>query len=88
MNPRLDETFVCADRALRDDWFRDGLWPLVRAGARFVVVVDACHSDTMILGLRPEPPPTPIVRRGRALPPAGAGGVPRRGDDARDRRWG
>ena len=61
-----DETFVCGDGALRDDWFRDGLWSRARAGARFVVVVDACHSDTATIALDPEqPPPAPIERRGR-----------------------
>jgi hypothetical protein len=61
-----DESFVCADRPISDDWFRDQLWPRARPKSRFVVVVDACHSASMVLGLRactgssPEPPPTMI----------------------------
>lgn len=55
-----DEAFVCADVPILDDWFRDNLWPLAIEGARFVSIVDACHSDTVTQGLwTPElDPPT------------------------------
>ena len=78
---RWDEIFLCADGALADDWFREGFWSRAQAGARFVVVIDACHSETatlgqvaaleglQALGLPAEPiwpQPTPlIVKRGR-----------------------
>jgi hypothetical protein len=58
-----DETFVCGDGALRDDWFRDALWPRATPGARFVVVVDACHSDSMTLGLAADDIPPPPLQR-------------------------
>jgi hypothetical protein len=47
-----DEAFVCSDGPLEDDWFRAQLWPRARAGARFVAIVDACHSSSAVLGLR------------------------------------
>lgn len=61
-----DEAFVCGDGAILDDWFRDELWPAANPGARFVVVVDACHSESITLGLRaddipPVPPPVLVV---------------------------
>jgi hypothetical protein len=49
---RWDECFVCGDSPIRDDWFRDALWPRARSGARFVVIVDACHARSMVLGMR------------------------------------
>jgi hypothetical protein len=56
-----DEAFMCSDAPLLDDWFRKELWPRARPRARFAVLVDACHSDTMVLGLRPDSAPPPIV---------------------------
>ena len=40
----LDECFVCSDGPIVDDWFHETLWPMGHDGARFVVVLDACHS--------------------------------------------
>ena len=60
---RWDECFVCADGAIRDDWFRDELWPRARSGTRFVVVVDACHSGSMTLSLAPDEDAPPQVAR-------------------------
>ncbi len=62
-----DESFVCADRPIPDDWFRRQLWPRARSGGQFVTVVDACHSDSITLGLRTENkqvPFAPLVDRG------------------------
>jgi hypothetical protein len=48
-----DEALLCADEPIVDDWFRSNLWPLAADGARIVAIVDACHSDSAVLGLRP-----------------------------------
>jgi caspase domain-containing protein len=45
-----DEALVCSDDALSDDWFRD-LWRRARPGARFIVIIDACHSASAVLGV-------------------------------------
>lgn len=59
-----DEAFVCSDGPLEDDWFRAQLWPRARAGARFVAIVDACHSSSAVLGLRvDERPVAPVTTR-------------------------
>ena len=58
-----DESFVCSDRPIVDDWFRDELWPRAVSGARFVVVVDACHSESSTLGLRPGAEAVPAPER-------------------------
>jgi hypothetical protein len=44
-----DESFVCADGAIEDDWFHQELWPRVHADARFVCMVDACHSEDTVI---------------------------------------
>jgi hypothetical protein len=51
-----DEAFVCRDRPILDDWWRDSLWPRLRAGARIVIIVDTCHAASGELGFRPGPP--------------------------------
>lgn len=51
-NDSWDEALVCADGPIVDDWFRDSLWSGVVPGSRFVAIVDACHSDSAVLGLR------------------------------------
>lgn len=57
-----DEAFVCADRPIPDDWFREELWPRAKDGARIAAIVDACHSETAVRGILPGPrvtvPPT------------------------------
>lgn len=54
-----DEAFVCADRPILDDWFRDTLWREARPGARIVAVVDACHSRSIFKGAVGPPRITP-----------------------------
>lgn len=56
-----DEAFVCADGPIPDDWFRAKLWPHTKPGARIVAVVDACHSASAVLGLRPGDIPEPTL---------------------------
>jgi hypothetical protein len=57
-----DESLVCADRPVGDDWFGHTLWPLAKPRARFVVVVDACHSATAASAFE-RPDPTPRLDR-------------------------
>jgi hypothetical protein len=62
-----DCAFVCSNEPIPDDWFRDDLWTHARTGSRYAVMVDACHSDTMTLGLQPfntEPVPPPALNPG------------------------
>ena len=61
-----DECLVFADKPIVDDWARSRLWPKARAGARVVVMLDACHSATAILGLGDD----------KAAPPARASDTP------------
>jgi hypothetical protein len=64
-----DEAFVCGDRPIPDDWFRDQLWPRVKSGAKIVVIVDACHSESISIGFAPPPLlPTPMTK---VVPPSG-----------------
>jgi hypothetical protein len=39
-----DECLVFANGPLRDDWGLFQLWPKANKGARFIVVLEACHS--------------------------------------------
>lgn len=64
-----DECLIFSDTALVDDWAKSELWPSARPGARFVVIIDACHSETALLDLvEPEPPPPP-TRGTASVPP-------------------
>lgn len=62
----LEECFVCADTAIRDDTFR-ALWARAADGSRLVIVVDACHSESLAVGLAPPDPDRRIETR--PLPP-------------------
>ena len=54
-----DEAFVCSDKPILDDWWRESLWTLMRPAARIVAVIDACHAG-FNLGLRPGPLRPPV----------------------------
>jgi len=58
----LDEVLLLSDGALRDDRFGQ-LWKRVRSGVRVVCLVDACHSSSAMLGMRPRKggPPVPTI---------------------------
>jgi hypothetical protein len=65
---KWDEAFVTENGLILDDWFRDCLWPTAKPGSRFVVIVDACHSEslTVYVDVPPLPPPAVV----QALPAA------------------
>ncbi len=64
-----DESIVCSDMPIIDDWFRDDLWPRAPTGSMFVVIVDACHSNTSTLQLKADdsPPVAPPVTQARGF---------------------
>lgn len=59
----LDECLVFSDEPIGDDWFRAYLWPAAIPRARFVVIAEACHSESALLGFHAEVVPVPEPAR-------------------------
>lgn len=60
---QLDECLVFVDEPIGDDWFRVKLWPEAAPGAKFVVIAEACHSESAMLGLWVDDRPVPEPER-------------------------